>query len=211
VAKVEKAQKPAAPQKPEKVARVEAQPVKPVETVKPTPQKVAAQPKPEVVKPEPVKPAPVPVAPKQETAAAAPSSPAKEPAETGAVPQNPSADFRWPARGRVIAGYSGGGGNEGINIAVPEGTPVKAAEGGTVAYAGSEVKGYGNLVLIKHDNGYVSAYAHNGELNVKRGEKVKRGQVVAKSGQSGNVTSPQLHFEIRKGSTPVDPVPYLSN
>ncbi|HKG76862.1 MAG TPA: peptidoglycan DD-metalloendopeptidase family protein, partial [Beijerinckiaceae bacterium] len=211
VAKVETAQKPAAPQKPEKVARVEAQPVKPVETVKPTPQKVAAQPKPEVVKPEPVKPAPVPVAPKQETAAAAPSSPAKEPAETGAVPQNPSADFRWPARGRVIAGYSGGGGNEGINIAVPEGTPVKAAEGGTVAYAGSEVKGYGNLVLIKHDNGYVSAYAHNGELNVKRGEKVKRGQVVAKSGQSGNVTSPQLHFEIRKGSTPVDPVPYLSN
>src|SRR5215207_2460812 len=211
VAKVETAQKPAAPQKPEKVARVEAQPVKPVETVKPTPQKVAAQPKPEVVEPEPVKPAPVPVAPKQETAVAAPSSPAKEPAETGAVPQNPSADFRWPARGRVIAGYSGGGGNEGINIAVPEGTPVKAAEGGTVAYAGSEVKGYGNLVLIRHDNGYVSAYAHNGELNVKRGEKVKRGQVVAKSGQSGNVTSPQLHFEIRKGSTPVDPVPYLSN
>lgn len=198
-AKFETAQKPAAPQKPEKAARVEAQPVKPVETAKPA-QKLAAQPK-----PEPVKPAPA--APKQEATASA-----KEPAETtGAVQQNPGADFRWPARGRVIAGYGGGGGNEGINISVPEGTPVKAAEGGTVAYAGSEVKGYGNLVLIKHDNGYVSAYAHNGELKVKRGDKVARGQVVAKSGQSGNVTSPQIHFEIRKGSTPVDPVPYLSN
>ena len=110
------------------------------------------------------------------------------------------ADFRWPARGRVISGYSGKGGNEGINIAVPEGTPVKAAEGGTVAYAGSELKGYGNLVLIRHPNGYVSAYAHNGDLKVKRGDTVKRGQVVANSGQSGNVSSPQLHFELRKGS-----------
>jgi murein DD-endopeptidase MepM/ murein hydrolase activator NlpD len=87
---------------------------------------------------------------------------------------------------------------------------VKAAEDGVVTYAGSEVKGYGNLVLVKHDNGYVSAYAHNGELAVKRGEKVKRGQVVAKSGQTGNVTSPQLHFEIRKGQAPVDPMAYLS-
>jgi murein DD-endopeptidase MepM/ murein hydrolase activator NlpD len=129
------------------------------------------------------------------------------------LPASPaaSADFRWPARGRVISGFGGSGSNEGINIAVPEGTPVKAAEAGTVAYAGSEVKGYGNLVLIRHDNGYVSAYAHNGEIEVKRGQKVGRGQVVAKSGQSGNVTSPQLHFEIRKGSTPVDPMPHLAS
>ncbi len=133
------------------------------------------------------------------------------------MPKEPAAeapattDFRWPARGRVIAGYSGKGGNEGINIAVPEGTPVKAAEGGTVAYAGNELKGYGNLVLIRHPNGYVSAYAHNGDLKVKRGDAVKRGQVVASSGQSGNVSSPQLHFELRKGSAPVDPTPYLSN
>ena len=126
------------------------------------------------------------------------------------MPADPTTEFRWPARGRVIAGFGANGGNEGINIAVPEGTPVKATEGGTVSYAGSEVKGYGNLVLIKHDNGYLSAYAHNGELAVKRGEKVKRGQVIAKSGQSGNVTSPQLHFEIRKGQAPVDPIPYLS-
>lgn len=137
-------------------------------------------------------------------------APTAEPVSLPAEPAAPTADFRWPARGRVITGF-GTNGNEGINIAVPEGTPVKAAEGGTVAYAGSELKGYGNLVLIRHDNGYVSAYAHNGELAVKRGDKVKRGQTVAKSGQSGNVNSPQLHFEIRKGSSPVDPMPYLSN
>ena len=100
--------------------------------------------------------------------------------------------------------------NDGINIALPEGTAVKAAEGGTVAYAGSELKGYGNMVLIRHPNGYVSAYANNGELNVKRGDKVTRGQTIAKSGQSGNVSSPQLHFELRKGSTPVDPTGYLA-
>ncbi len=143
------------------------------------------------------------------TTASVPKDKEKEKVE--AAPAEPSADFRWPARGRVISGFSGKGGNEGINISVPEGTPVKAAEGGTVAYAGNELKGYGNLVLIRHPNGYVSAYAHNGALSVKRGDAVKRGQVVATSGQTGNVASPQLHFELRKGSTPVDPSPYLSN
>ena len=122
-----------------------------------------------------------------------------------------STEFRWPAKGRVIAGFGGkAGGNDGINIALPEGTPVKAAEGGTVAYAGNELKGYGNLVLIRHPDGWVSAYAHNGELKVKRGEQVARGQTIATSGQTGNVSSPQLHFELRKGSTPVDPMPHLS-
>jgi murein DD-endopeptidase MepM/ murein hydrolase activator NlpD len=120
-----------------------------------------------------------------------------------------SPEFRWPARGRIIQGFKAGG-NDGINIAVPEGTSVKAAESGVVAYAGSELKGYGNLVLIRHPNGFVSAYANNGELSVKRGESVKRGQIIAKSGQSGNVSSPQLHFELRKGSTPVDPTSYLA-
>lgn len=158
-----------------------------------------------LTQPEPVKPAaPVqPLAPAPQPEAA--KAPVQEPEQTASV----SGDFRWPARGRVIAGFGANGGNEGINIAVPEGTPVKAAEAGTVTYAGSEVKGYGNLVLIKHDNGYVSAYAHNGSLNVKRGEQVKRGQVIATSGQTGNVTSPQLHFEIRKGATPVDPLKHL--
>jgi len=118
-------------------------------------------------------------------------------------------EFRWPARGRIIESFKAGG-NDGINIAVPEGTSVRAAESGVVAYAGSELKGYGNLVLIRHPNGFVTAYANNGELDVKRGETVKRGQVIAKSGQSGNVNSPQLHFELRKGSTPVDPTNYLA-
>jgi murein DD-endopeptidase MepM/ murein hydrolase activator NlpD len=128
-------------------------------------------------------------------------------AEGGATPS-----FRWPARGRVISGagaMSNGQQNDGINLALPEGTPVHAAEDGVVAYAGSELKGYGNLVLVRHGNGFVTAYAHASEILVKRGDQVRRGQVIAKSGQTGNVTSPQLHFEIRKGSAPVDPTQYL--
>jgi murein DD-endopeptidase MepM/ murein hydrolase activator NlpD len=169
------------------------------------PKPVVEQPKvAALTQPEPVKPAAVqPLAPAPQPEAA--KAPVQEPEQTASV----SGDFRWPARGRVIAGFGANGGNEGINIAVPEGTPVKAAEAGTVTYAGSEVKGYGNLVLVKHENGYVSAYAHNGSLNVKRGEQVKRGQVIATSGQTGNVTSPQLHFEIRKGAQPVDPMKHL--
>ncbi|MGO9702058.1 MAG: peptidoglycan DD-metalloendopeptidase family protein [Xanthobacteraceae bacterium] len=123
------------------------------------------------------------------------------------------ASFRWPVRGRVIAGFGpqpNGLQNDGINLAVPEGTPVKAADDGIVAYAGNELKGYGNLVLVRHSNGFVTAYAHASELLVKKGDVVKRGQVIAKSGQTGTVTSPQLHFEIRKGSVPVDPAQYLN-
>jgi murein DD-endopeptidase MepM/ murein hydrolase activator NlpD len=121
--------------------------------------------------------------------------------------------FRWPVRGRVIAGFGpkpNGLQNDGINLAVPEGTPIKAADDGVIAYAGNELKGYGNLVLVRHSNGFVTAYAHASEIMVKRGDMVKRGQVIAKSGQTGSVTSPQLHFEIRKGATPVDPSQYLN-
>jgi murein DD-endopeptidase MepM/ murein hydrolase activator NlpD len=121
--------------------------------------------------------------------------------------------FRWPANGRVIASYgptTNGQQNDGINIALPENTPVKAAEDGVVAYAGNELKGYGNLVLVRHPNGYVTAYAHAKELLVKRGDQVKRGQVIARSGQTGNVNTPQLHFEIRKGSSPLDPTRFLN-
>ena len=135
-------------------------------------------------------------------------APMKAAEATGALPT-----FRWPVRGKVITSYgakTNGKANDGINLAVPEGTPVKAAEDGVVAYSGNELKGYGNLVLIHHSNGYVTAYAHASELLVKRGETVKRGQVIAKSGQSGEVASPQLHFEIRKGSTPVDPLQFLN-
>ncbi|CCJ05522.1 peptidoglycan DD-metalloendopeptidase family protein [Methylocystis sp. SC2] len=148
-----------------------------------------------------------PSARKVDTTATASIPPANDAKAVASDESRP--EFRWPARGRIIQGFTSGG-NDGINIAVPEGTQVKAAEGGVVAYAGSELKGYGNLVLIRHPNGFVSAYAHNGELDVKRGDQVKRGQTIAKSGQSGNVGSPQLHFELRKGSTPVDPTRYLA-
>jgi murein DD-endopeptidase MepM/ murein hydrolase activator NlpD len=121
--------------------------------------------------------------------------------------------FRWPVKGRVISKFGskpGGARNEGINIAVPEGTSVRAADGGVVAYAGNELKGYGNLVLIRHDGGWVTAYAHNRQLFVKRGDTVRRGDVIAKAGQTGSVESPQLHFELRKGATAVDPLRYLT-
>jgi murein DD-endopeptidase MepM/ murein hydrolase activator NlpD len=145
-----------------------------------------------------------PVAP----AAAAPNDPVKTAEPAGNLPS-----FRWPVRGRIIAAFGpkpNGLQNDGINLAVPEGTPIKAAEDGVVAYAGNELKGYGNLVLVRHANGFVTAYAHASDILVKRGETVKRGEVIAHAGQTGNVTSPQLHFEIRKGATPVDPAQYLS-
>ncbi len=172
-------------------------------------QTAAAQP----VAPVQTKPA-EPAKPADPKAAA---KPAAEPART-AAPETTAAiapattEFRWPVRGRVITGFGNKPGQQmdGISIAVPEGTPVKAAESGVVGYAGNELKGYGNLVLIRHDNGMVTVYAHNGELKVKRGEQVRRGQVIATSGQTGNVSSPQLKFEIRKGQTPVDPLEYLS-
>jgi murein DD-endopeptidase MepM/ murein hydrolase activator NlpD len=135
-------------------------------------------------------------------------TPIKASEATGALPT-----FRWPVRGKVITSYgakTNGKANDGINLAVPEGTPVKAAEDGVVAYSGNELKGYGNLVLVRHSNGYVTAYAHASELLVKRGDAIKRGQIIAKSGQSGEVGSPQLHFEIRKGSSPVDPLQFLN-
>jgi murein DD-endopeptidase MepM/ murein hydrolase activator NlpD len=130
------------------------------------------------------------------------------------VTQSGGMNMRWPLKGKVISGFgpkSNGLKNEGINIAVPEGTSIRAADGGTVAYAGNELKGYGNLVLIRHTGGYVTAYAHAKELMVKRGDAVKRGDVIAKAGQTGAVSSPQLHFEVRKGATALDPMKHLSS
>lgn len=122
--------------------------------------------------------------------------------------------FRWPVRGRVISKFGSKPNNtrnEGINIAVPEGTGVRAAEAGVVAYAGNELKGYGNLVLVRHQNGWVTAYAHNSELMVKRGDAVRRGDVIARAGKTGSVKTPQVHFEVRQGATAVDPMKYLSS
>ena len=154
-------------------------------------------------------PAPKPEA-SQQAAVVTPSEDTPTPVVAKSSDGTPS--FRWPVKGRVIAGFGpkpNGQQNDGINLAVPEGTPVKAAEDGVVAYAGNELKGYGNLVLIRHANGYVTAYAHAKELLVKRGDQIKRGQVIANSGQTGNVDTPQLHFEVRKGPAPLDPMPLL--
>ncbi len=120
--------------------------------------------------------------------------------------------MRWPVRGRVISGFgagSGSAGNDGIDIAVPEGTPVRAAENGVVIYAGNGLKEFGNTVLVRHEDGLVTVYGHNGELNVNRGDKVRRGQEIARSGMSGATDTPKLHFEVRKNSAPVDPSKYL--
>lgn len=130
------------------------------------------------------------------------------------LPEPPrfSGGFVWPVKGEVIARFGPQGKglhNDGINIAVLRGTPVHAAADGVVAYAGNELRGFGWLLLIKHDNGWMSAYAHNEELLVARGTKIKKGQMIARAGASGNVRTPQLHFELRKGTTPVDPLEHL--
>ncbi|WP_161784940.1 LysM peptidoglycan-binding domain-containing M23 family metallopeptidase [Hoeflea sp. BAL378] len=120
--------------------------------------------------------------------------------------------FRWPARGQVITGFAkseNGKRNDGIDISLPTGTPVKAAENGVVIYSGDGLKEYGKTVLLRHDDGLVTVYAHANSLNVTRGDKVVRGQVIASSGMSGVAKTPRLHFEVRKNATPVDPTKYL--
>lgn len=118
--------------------------------------------------------------------------------------------MRWPVRGRVISAFgSGGQEGDGIDIAVPEGTPIKAAENGVVIYAGNGLKEFGNTVLVRHEDGLVTVYGHASSLEVQRGQKVKRGQEIAQSGMSGSADSPKLHFEVRKNSAPVDPRTFL--
>jgi murein DD-endopeptidase MepM/ murein hydrolase activator NlpD len=156
---------------------------------------------------------PPPAPPQQPELASVATPQADPPASNQARSGNGGLSFRWPAKGRIITAFgprTNGQTSDGINIALPEGTPVKAAEDGVVAYAGNELKGYGNLVLVRHADGYVTAYAHAKELLVKRGDPIKRGQMIARSGQTGNVDAPQLHFEIRKGPSPIDPMPHLS-
>jgi murein DD-endopeptidase MepM/ murein hydrolase activator NlpD len=147
------------------------------------------------------------------------NTPAATPASVSAVDdaiEPPSANgttFRWPVRGRIIAGFGAkpnGEKNDGINLAVPEGTAVKAAEAGTVIYAGNELEGYGKLVLIRHADDWVSAYAHNSNITVKKGDTVRRGQGIATAGMTGSVSSPQVHFELRKKAKPVNPLDYLA-
>lgn len=144
------------------------------------------------------------------TAAAKPA-PAAPP--SSAPPPRSGSGFAWPADGPVISRFGpkpGGLHNDGINIKVPRGASVKAADAGIVAYAGDELEGFGNLILLRHAGGWVTAYAHNDRILVRRGERVERGQVVARAGTTGNAIEPQLHFEIRKGVRAVDPLRYLN-
>jgi murein DD-endopeptidase MepM/ murein hydrolase activator NlpD len=187
---------------------------RPVET---HPPRVAAAPQPAAVPP-----AARPQAPIKSAQAAPPAAATQDATYRGGSKARSDDDevtgstgtiaVRWPVRGRIIAGFGprpNGTTNDGINLAVPEGTPVQAAAGGTVAYAGNELKGYGDLVLIRHPGGWVTAYAHNSEILVKKGQQVRRGEVIARSGKSGAVDSPQLHFELRHGATPIDPMSHL--
>ncbi len=181
------AAQPAAPAAETQVAMLDPQPSTPPAATTPAPtNSVAAQP-------------------------AAPASTAAAPAPTQAAKQDDG--FRWPLRGPILVGFgkqADGERNDGINLAAPAGTPVHAAGNGKVIYAGNELEGYGNLILIQHDDDWVSAYAHNSELKVSRGETVKSGQMIAAVGDSGSVDKPQLHFELRRSSTPVDPLPHLA-
>lgn len=123
-----------------------------------------------------------------------------------------SSKFAWPVRGKILSAYgakSNGLFNDGINISATRGTAVKAAENGVVAYAGNEVKGMGNLVIIQHDGGWMTVYAHMDSMNVRRGHKVSVGQKIGTVGETGKVDSPQLHFEIRKGTKAYNPYSYL--
>ncbi|MFP4004396.1 MAG: peptidoglycan DD-metalloendopeptidase family protein, partial [Alphaproteobacteria bacterium] len=147
------------------------------------------------------------------------AEPEPRPATAPATPVSSSApaaaagELVWPVRGRIISGFGptpNGRHNDGINIAVPERTPVRAAADGEVIYIGNEVGGFGNLILIRHEGDLVTAYAHTSEFKVAKGEKVRKGQPIALSGSTGNVEMPQLHFEVRRGVTAVDPVEHLS-
>jgi murein DD-endopeptidase MepM/ murein hydrolase activator NlpD len=168
-------------------------------------------PPPPIVQPPPQPPAPAP------QAALPPPPPAPPPAVETAPPPEPAPPpagrgFIWPVKGRILSGFGPGPGgtyNDGINIAAPAGTPIRAAEDGVVAYAGNELRGFGNLVLLKHPNGWMSAYAHCDAILVKKGARVRRGQTIARVGATGAVAEPQLHFELRRGTRALDPAQEL--
>jgi hypothetical protein len=127
-------------------------------------------------------------------------------------PDSSDRGFIWPVEGKVVSTFgpkARGRRNDGINIATSRGAPVRAVENGVVAYAGNELRGFGNMVLIKHQAGWISTYAHNDRLLVSRGDRVRRGQMIARAGSTGRADGVQLHFELRKGTTPVDPLQHL--
>lgn len=149
------------------------------------------------------------VAPVKKEAKKISSDPSKK---LPAIAARSSSKFAWPVRGKILSNYgakSNGLFNDGINIGATRGTAVKAAENGVVAYAGNEVKGMGNLIIIQHASGWMTVYAHMDSLAVKRGTRVNVGQQIGTVGASGKVDAPQLHFEIRKGTKAYNPSAYL--
>lgn len=148
---------------------------------------------------------------KESTKSSAPVKPVDDSPSTSAATQAAMADgvkFSWPAKGKVIAGFNESS-NKGINIAGKMGEPVDAAADGKVVYAGSGLRGYGNLVIVKHDGNYLTAYAHNSKILVKEGDVVKRGQQIADMGDS-DAESVMLHFEVRRQGKPVDPMKFMA-
>jgi murein DD-endopeptidase MepM/ murein hydrolase activator NlpD len=128
------------------------------------------------------------------------------------VPKRTYGLFSWPVKGAIISTFGpkkDGLHNDGINIKARKGSKVAAAENGIVAYAGNQLEGFGNLILIRHSDGWMSAYAHLDKITVKKGQKVKLGELLGYIGSTGSVSSPQLHFEIRRGTKAVDPLKYL--
>lgn len=171
--------------------------------------KVDAKPETKLVKTEEAKPAEYtpPVAKESVTEVAS-----KDDGSESSPKATGISKYRWPVRGQVIAGYGAnveGNRNDGINISVPEGTPIKAAENGVVIYSGSSLKELGNAVLVRHDDGTVTVYGNASELKVQRGQKIQRGQTLAASGMSGTATQPQVHFEVRKNASAVNPATFL--
>jgi len=137
---------------------------------------------------------------------------APRPASIPKPPPRQGKTLAWPVRGKILVPYGAaakGMRNDGINIKAKLGTSIRAAESGVVAYAGNELKGFGNMLLLKHDKGMITTYAHANKIKVKRGAVVKRGQIIASVGQTGSVTSPQLHFEVRQGSKAINPMKLL--
>ncbi len=182
---------------------------KPAPAAKFEPTPPPPQPAPE---PAPVKKAPRPESEVNPSGQIVILPPMKPPVPVPPPPARAGSGFVWPVKGTVISNFGakkGGLRNDGINIRANRGAPIYAAENGVVAYAGNEIRGFGNLLLIKHTDGYITAYAHSDRLLVSRGQKVKRGQHIATVGSTGSVGEPQLHFEVRKGRRPQDPKKYL--
>ena len=173
----------------------------------------AAAAKPEIPKPEIAKPKAEPDD-KKAPAVAAPA-PKQSSAPVGKLPAaagRTSTKFSWPVQGRILSNFGAkknGLYNDGINIGAPKGASVKAAENGVVAYAGNELKGMGNLVIIQHSGGWMTVYAHLDAMNVKRGSKVAVGEKIGTVGSTGKVGEPQLHFEIRNGTRAYNPATQL--